>query len=207
MRRTKEEAAKTREALLKAALRVFSRSGFSGSTLEDVSREAGLTRGAIYWHFGSKTELYQALMNEYADISTELVQSAAAEGGSLVNILRRIFLRLLTAVETNPSLREVMEINLFKTERTLEFFEIQQKQRQNTNRLVEEIAQAMHQGIAAGELRFDLDASAMARAFLAFQNGIIYLWLSDPGVFSLQESAPAMVEIFLNGIIMQEKKR
>ncbi|MCL4562239.1 MAG: TetR family transcriptional regulator, partial [Chloroflexi bacterium] len=58
MRRTKEEAAETRDLLLKSALSVFSQKGYSATTLGDVARAAGVTRGAIYWHFGSKAELY-----------------------------------------------------------------------------------------------------------------------------------------------------
>lgn len=50
-RRTKEDAEKTREALLDAAERVFLRRGVSTSTLNEIAKEAGLTRGALYWHF------------------------------------------------------------------------------------------------------------------------------------------------------------
>ena len=52
MRRTKEEAEQTRRALLDAGLRVFSRQGYAAIKLEDIAREAAVTRGAIYWHFG-----------------------------------------------------------------------------------------------------------------------------------------------------------
>ena len=67
MRRTKEEAAITREQLLSKALRVFSKMGYAATTLEDIAREAEVTRGAIYWHFGSKAELYNTLIREYSD--------------------------------------------------------------------------------------------------------------------------------------------
>lgn len=59
-RRTKEEGALTRESLLRAALAAFSTKGYAAATLEDVAAKAGITRGAIYWHFGSKAELYTA---------------------------------------------------------------------------------------------------------------------------------------------------
>ena len=62
MRRTKEEAEQTRQDLLDAALTVFSQKGYTATRLEDVARAAGVTRGAIYHHFGSKAELYSALI-------------------------------------------------------------------------------------------------------------------------------------------------
>src|SRR5687768_7926109 len=57
VRRTKEDAAATRAAVLDASLRVFSRKGYAATRLEEVAAEAGVTRGAVYWHFADKAEL------------------------------------------------------------------------------------------------------------------------------------------------------
>lgn len=57
--------AATRERLLEAAARVYAARGFAGATLDDVALEAGLTKGAVYGHFGSKDNLLVALMDEY----------------------------------------------------------------------------------------------------------------------------------------------
>ncbi len=57
--------AATRTRLLEAAARVYAREGFAGATLDDVAREAGLTKGALYGHFGSKDNLLVALIEEY----------------------------------------------------------------------------------------------------------------------------------------------
>ncbi|MGZ9164459.1 MAG: TetR family transcriptional regulator, partial [Anaerolineales bacterium] len=64
MRRTKEEAAVTRATLLKTALSVFSAKGYAAATLDDVATAAKVTRGAIYWHFKSKADLYNTLTQE-----------------------------------------------------------------------------------------------------------------------------------------------
>ena len=199
-RRTKQEAALTRNSLLKAALSVFSRTGYSAATLEDVAAEAGVTRGAIYWHFGSKAELYNALLDEYSGRSGQIVQAAAAEGGTLIEILTRVFIRLLAAMEDDPALKEVMNISLFKTERTPDLAPAMQARLEGSQALIRSIAAIMAQGIAAGDLRTDLDPLDMARAFLGFQNGMSYLWLQDPSAFSLKACAPALAEIYLKGI-------
>ena len=200
MRKTKEEAEETRQILLKAALTIFSQKGYAATTLEDVAKEAGVTRGAIYWHFGSKAELYTALLEEYSARGSEIVQGAVAEGGSMVEILHRIFVRLLTAVENDPALRAVMEINLFKIEYSPELSDTLSMQVENGRNLLTGIAQAMQQGIAAGELRSDMEAEDLARAFIAFQNGILHLWLIDPIAFDLGERAPKMAEILIQGL-------
>jgi len=71
MRRTKEDAALTRENLLDAALASFHARGYMATTLDDIAHRAGITRGAIAWHFGSKAELLNAVIRErYARAST-----------------------------------------------------------------------------------------------------------------------------------------
>jgi TetR/AcrR family acrAB operon transcriptional repressor len=61
VRRTKEEALATRAALLDAAEKVFRQHGVTRATLGAVASAAGVTRGALYWHFRDKDELFAAL--------------------------------------------------------------------------------------------------------------------------------------------------
>lgn len=201
MKRTKEEAAVTREKLLKAGLAVFSRLGYSATTLEDVAREAGVTRGAIYWHFGSKAELYKALADTYSNRTGEIMQQAASEGGSFADIIRRIFTRMLSALESDPDLRAVMEMSLFKTEYTNSLITVFEEGRQRNQALLEMLTGAIQQGIEAGELRADLNARDAALASIGYLNGLSQLWLISPDSFSIRDRAPALTEIFLKGIL------
>lgn len=61
MRRSKEDSEQTRAAIMDAAELAFFAQGFSATTLEQISRAAGVTRGAFYWHFKDKTDLLAAL--------------------------------------------------------------------------------------------------------------------------------------------------
>lgn len=204
MKRTKEEAAVTRRTLLKQALDTFSKQGYSASTLEDIARDANLTRGAIYWHFGSKAELYNTLVEEYAGRATVVMQQAIAEGGSLLEILRRVFVRQLQAIEQDDELRAVMELALFKTGGVPELEEGRKQQIESGLSLVDMLAGVMKQGAEQGLLRGDMAPKTMARAYLAYQNGLIHLWLSAPGEFSLEQSAQAFAEVLLAGFISRE---
>ena len=67
--------AATRARLLEAAARVYAARGFAGATLDDVAEEAGLTKGAVYGHFGSKDNLLVALMEEY--LAAEIAEQVA----------------------------------------------------------------------------------------------------------------------------------
>jgi len=200
MRRTKEEAAVTRETLLKTALSVFSANGYSATTLEGIAREAGLTRGAIYWHFGSKAELYNTLLQQFSARGAIIAEQAIAEGGSVLEVLRRVFVRQMVLVEEDEEVRAVVELALFKMELSPELESGRQQQIRSGKQLIAQIADAVQQGIERGELRADLDAADIARAFLAFQNGAIQLWLVAPEAFSLKASAEAFAGIFIAGV-------
>ena len=68
MRKTKTEAQKTRQHLLDVALEVFWRDGVTRASLQAIAQEAGVTRGALYWHFKNKEDLFETLFEQqYAD--------------------------------------------------------------------------------------------------------------------------------------------
>ena len=62
-RRTKEEAQETRGRILDAAESVFHEKGVAHSSLAEIAQVAGVTRGAIYWHFKDKADLFEAMMD------------------------------------------------------------------------------------------------------------------------------------------------
>ena len=61
-----ERKARTREALLDAAARLFARDGFAGARVEEIAEEAGVTTGALYAQFAGKEALFLAVYEKYA---------------------------------------------------------------------------------------------------------------------------------------------
>ena len=172
----------------------------TSATLDDVAKVAKVTRGAIYWHFKGKADLYNTLIEEMAARGASVVQQAVAEGGTLIDILRRVFIRQCALIEDDKEARAVMELALFKTGLDPELLAGRKKQLEAGNALVDGIADAMRQGIAQGVLRKDLDPIDMGRAFIAFENGVIQLWLNSPKAFSLTERAESFADILISGL-------
>lgn len=65
MRKTKAEAEKTRQDLLDAALEIFYHNGVTNTSLQAIAEQAGVTRGALYWHFKNKEDLFDALFERH----------------------------------------------------------------------------------------------------------------------------------------------
>lgn len=70
MRRTKEDAMQTKYQLLLAAKELFNEKGFPSTTLAEIAQKAGLTRGAAYWHFKSKDEIFITVVEQALDDMT-----------------------------------------------------------------------------------------------------------------------------------------
>lgn len=81
MRKTREDSESTRQAILDAAERVFCERGYAATTLDAISRAAGMTRGAFYWHFRDKAEVLAALHGR-SFLPQEQILAAVAEADS-----------------------------------------------------------------------------------------------------------------------------
>ncbi len=200
MKRTKEEAEETRKSVLDAALRVFSRKGYAAAALKEIAEEAGVTRGAIYHHFGSKAKLYIALADSASVQAWALVDLAIEEGGAFTEIISRIMIYHANLLEDDPRYRQVVMLTLTSAQASAVPAALKGRQYHEAKAAVDRVAGHFQMGIAQGELRADLDPYAGARAMLSLQNGLAYLWLANPDAFSLKESAPALIDVFLKGI-------
>lgn len=201
MRRTKEEAEQTKEDLLDAALVIFGRDGFTASRLSDIAKEAQVTRGAIYHHFENKADMYLQLIKRAEQEQQEVMNAAIAKGGTIAEITRRIMVTGFESLAKHTRYRNVMELSLFKIADNEELKELIEKRREEAHSLVKSISAIMAQGIEAGEFRSDLDPSTAARAYLSYQNGVAFLWLSNKEAFSLKNQAHALADIYMRGIL------
>ncbi|HEX3053483.1 MAG TPA: TetR family transcriptional regulator [Aggregatilineaceae bacterium] len=208
MRRTKEEAAVTRQTILEAALHIFGSKGYSATRLEDIAEAAGVTRGAVYWHFQNKAQLYNTLVIDMSSrVFEEVIGQAMSEGGSYLDMFKRIHTRVLDMVERYPEMRAIMELVSHKVEEGIpELAETFQTKVEIVQDAVRQGAEFLEQGINEGILRSDLDAFDMAWAWQAFREGVTQLWLQNPSGFSLIQKAPTLVDIYLRGIVKSDPK-
>ena len=200
MRRTKEEAANTRERLLEAALASFHSKGYAATTLDDIARRAEITRGAIQWHFGSKAELYNTLIRECYQEAGEKFREIYQAEGTPTQKLRRTLVKWLGYTEEDGKFRTMLELMMLKTEVSPELASGIQEKAQGNQMTVSLFAAMIRQGIEAGEIRPDVNPEVAALAALGLVNGVTSVWLVDPAAFSLRGLAEEMVEMFLRGI-------
>lgn len=113
MRRTREEAEATRRKLMDVGLRIFHQKGYAATRLADVAVEAGVTRGAIYHHFGSKLELFKAIALEQHNLIKRLMQEGvAAHSENLLSAISAITKKVFHELENNLNFKNFMDILL-----------------------------------------------------------------------------------------------
>jgi AcrR family transcriptional regulator len=90
----------TKDKVMEAALRIFAERGYAGASVRDIAALAGVTKPVVYYHFGSKAGLYQALLDQCLDISLDALKEAS-QGPTVREKLVRFIRTMLTLAQSN----------------------------------------------------------------------------------------------------------
>lgn len=183
MRRTKEDAEKTRQCIIEAALKLFSSNGYSQTTLAMIAEQAGFSRGPIYWHFRNKDELYEAVLSYSQAPLQAMVEQADGQPDprqAIEGFIDEWFRLLLD----DRRYRQSFEILLNKTELTSGMERTIKRERQLTRSIIATL------GRRAGQLNPALDAESLGLLCYTQLMGITQSWLFSPRLFSLRERRP-----------------
>nr|BBH92465.1 TetR family transcriptional regulator [Thermogemmatispora argillosa] len=200
MRRTREAAAQTREQLLQAALRCFLEQGYAATTLEEIARRAGTTRGAIQWHFGSKADLFNAVVREQYERAARKLLPLYQRDGSPLATLREILLAWLSYPEEDADFRAMLELTTLRTGMLPELQSGVAEKIQAVEAGIAHFAELLRRARVAGEIRPDIVPEQAAITAYGLIMGLSSLWLLNPRAFSLRACAAEAVEIFIRGL-------
>jgi AcrR family transcriptional regulator len=173
-----EKSAQTRAQLMASARQLFLRRGFHAASLELVAEEAGFTIGAVYSRFGSKADLFLAILDEHIDrIVAEVVQVAGVDQplGAHAELLAGRRMALLERErEWFPLVLEFWS-HAARHERLRGEFAARHE------RLVGAYAGLIEADYARLGLPLPLAPEVLARAVVAMGNGVALERLADPG--------------------------
>lgn len=110
-RRTKEEALKTRAEIMRAAEELFYEHGVTQTSLHKIALKAGVTRGAIYWHFRDKVDVLHAIADENFLPNEELLEHLSfQELDNPIEALRETSMQSIDEIVHDPMRRRVFTI-------------------------------------------------------------------------------------------------
>jgi TetR/AcrR family acrAB operon transcriptional repressor len=207
-RKTKLEALETRERLLDAGEAVFRHRGVTRTSLAEIAAAAGVTRGAVYWHFKDKAALFHAMCDR-ATLPLDALFERASETASTdpLQTLRDLCVGALQRLAVDARTQVVFEVIFHKTELVDELAGIATSNQDERCRCLSQIEAIIRRCAEVGELAPDIDAAIAAQGLNALMVGIMHQWVLDPSAYDLASAAPALVDTFLAGLVASPPRR
>lgn len=200
VRRTKQEALATRSHILDTAELVFEQRGVSGTSLHEIAKAAGVTRGAIYWHFEDKADLFNAMM-ERATMPLEEggVCGFGAHELTLAQ-MRNGMVAVLRQIVADPQMKRVFGIATHKVEYIGEMNAVRERHLSIRNGCLADVERTLKQAIKRGELSRRMPARAAAVGLHALLDGLLQNWMLDPAGFNLVKVGTQVLDAYLAGL-------
>lgn len=200
-RRTKEDAEHTRLQLLEAAQRVFADKGVSRTSLQDIALAAGVTRGAIYWHFKNKAELFNAMMDSAVLPMEQTLQTIGQDAAQdPLAVLERAMLQTMHSIENDARTRAIFEVATMKVEYVDELLAVKQRHVKCYIDGTQQMQRSLREAEVRGKVTLRVSADLGARGLHALMVGLIHTWMLDPSAFKLVTVAQAAIRSYLRGL-------
>lgn len=200
-RKSKQEAQVTREALLDTAESLFREKGVAGTSLDAIAIAAGVTRGAVYWHFKNKADLFGALCERATTPMRAMLNTLESEPGKdPLGTLKKEATLILTNVAQDAQLQSVFEVLLLRGDAGEELSEVIAREEKNGSECRARLESIFSAAIECGQLPKTTNARTAAVALSAYVCGLMRQWLQTRE-FDLEKLAPNMVDIFFTGLL------
>jgi TetR/AcrR family acrAB operon transcriptional repressor len=196
VRRTKAETEQTRQEIIAAARRVFAERGVSRTTLADIAKEAGVTRGAIYWHFKNKPDLFFAMMEQVSLPMIDLIEEnlPAVHPGDPLRGIQASMIDILHLLKDDDIARTTFDIVNSKCEYVGEFSRLDSRVTRTGCAYIQRLTGAYEGAHQKGLLRPGADPEQYALDSYLFMKGLINLWLADVDGTIIRDKAAALIK-------------
>lgn len=200
-RRTKEDAQLTRDQILDAAERVFQRRGVSRTSLQEIAQEAQVTRGAIYWHFQNKADVFDAMMQR---VTLPLVNTFNRPEPELADLpLDHLCQRVHAAFSQtvhDAQLRRVFEIASYKVEYAEDEPVLRDRHLAERALRIADMERLLSAAAVCGQIDRNISILGAAIGLHALLDGVLSNWLLDPKAFDLEDVGMQALRNYLAGL-------
>ena len=198
-RRTKAEADETRTKLLDAAEEVFFENGVSRTSLGDIALRAGATRGAVYWHFKDKVDVFSSMLARICMPFDEICDDKYGELPPLERI-RRSMLTVFESMDGDDRRRKIFETALFKMEYVGELEDVREGHVESARLSQEKFARDLVLAAQEQSLQLAVSPQEAALGLHSLFVGLIHGWVLNEGSFPLVNVGMMSVDVYLSGL-------
>jgi len=185
-----------RADLKQTAIDCFERHGYRGTSIDQIAQQAGVTKGAIYYHYKDKNDLLlAAAADRVADFESR-VQSAC-EGVAPAEALRRVVAVCVEHAQSNDRPRFAIKMMVEAIDTHSSLLEQMQGMMRRFRAFVRNLVKAGQEG---GQFRSDVDADAVAATLTSAVIGAETQYYLDPDRFRLEQSLLVFTDLLLGGL-------
>ncbi|MDR2678230.1 MAG: TetR family transcriptional regulator, partial [Zoogloeaceae bacterium] len=198
VRKTKEDARVTRHRILDAAVELFEQQGVAHTSLNDIARHAGVTRGAIYWHFANKVALFNAMIERLVcPLKIRSEEHTRTLQNDPVGFIRTVTNEFIDKLAHDPDFYRVFEIFWHKCEYVGEMAEIRQAHLEESANHIGILEQSFAIAQEKGQIERALTPHQAAIGLVALIDGLLFNWTKKRDMFPLESYAPLLFQCFL----------
>lgn len=198
MRRTKEDAEITRQKILKTAIKVFNKNGFTATKLEDIAKKAGVTRGAIYHHFENKKELFTDICVQNRNKMMSMIEDIYGEKLNPLQKLKMGLNELINKLENDKEFRDTEELML-KTDINNELTRAQIKDSGLDDEICK-LRMVLENAQKVDQLNDKFSVDQIALSVVTFYYGMVSLWIVNPPDIDIRSNSRGLIDLFFEGI-------
>ena len=204
MRRTKEQAEQTRCDILAAAEQLFLEKGVARSSLDQIARAAGVTRGAVYWHFENKAHLFHEMLSQVR-LPPEQLNERLGDCGEADPLLalRDLSIEAIASLALDEQRRRIFTILLHRCEFTDELREAEQWHNTFINQFIDLVEELFARPACRSRLLPGITPRLAARAVHAQILGLFTDWTRDTQLFDPLRDTAALIDAQLRGLLRE----
>lgn len=200
-RRTPEEAARTRQQLLATGLTLFSRQGIEATTLKQIAAQAGLTHGALYWHFRNRADLLQQLHHAYAlPFEQQYLEQRQGAQQDALEALRQYVLGVLSTFAASPEAAAAYRVFHLQPGPVADLVPLQAELAAAREAWLEHLRYFLKQARKQKQLRKRASPQALAFTLQLALSGLLHEWLRRDGDFELLAEGRRLLTLLLDGL-------
>jgi TetR/AcrR family acrAB operon transcriptional repressor len=194
-----QSLADTKTRILDAAARVFARYGYAGASLEQVAADAGMTKGAVYWHFSSKSDLFLALCERSLTQQLRSLPSQAHQAFSAADPIKALA-ALLQSQFACCEQGEGQPLLFFEFVASSREPAVREKLRETYGKILDGTVTLIKELQEKGLLADDVDPQALSILLQALVHGILLAWIIDPGRVQFQSLVAEVSRVLWKGL-------
>lgn len=178
---------KTKRAIFESAIKVFSKSGYDGATVDDIAANAGVAKGTLYYHFKSKEEIFRFIITEGMEVIKEELQNVMDKDEDALSKLKNLCRVQLNLVYENKDFFKVIMSQIWGQELR------QSELRDILDRYIQRIEEYVKEAIEAGVIKKG-EPKFMAYTFFGV--------LCSAGIYELLNSEESNIEEVIDNLVM-----